>query len=85
MLEFQLGKIVVLPVYPEAPPLQRVGRTTSRSTGSNHDTEEIGLNPPLIIALNATDDVEWAEMLIKVRSSQSLSSQFSRLNPALAH
>ncbi|KIJ53580.1 hypothetical protein M422DRAFT_201775 [Sphaerobolus stellatus SS14] len=66
MVESELGKILVMPVYAKSPQQSRVGRSSSRSTGSKFSPED-GLNPPFIIALNATDDVEWAEMLIKSR------------------
>ncbi|KAF8578943.1 hypothetical protein K439DRAFT_1638433 [Ramaria rubella] len=71
MAESELGKVLVLPLHPkqQSRPL-RIGRTSSRSP-SNDSLPANGSpadgDPPLLIAVNALDDVEWAEMQIKAQ------------------
>ncbi|KAF8524377.1 hypothetical protein BU17DRAFT_84987 [Hysterangium stoloniferum] len=69
MVESELGKIIVIPLHREPnAPRGRVGRSTSRSPSSASSAPAANYSePPFLVALNAQDDVEWAEMQIKAR------------------
>ncbi|KAF8510424.1 hypothetical protein BU17DRAFT_98142 [Hysterangium stoloniferum] len=68
MVEGELGKIIVLPLYRNSRTSgpARTGRSHFRSTSTSMPAN--GPNePPLLVALNATDEVDWAELQIKAR------------------
>ncbi|GJJ15061.1 hypothetical protein Clacol_009336 [Clathrus columnatus] len=83
MAESELGKILIVPMQSQSSKREsRIGRHTSRSPSSsntspppqpypmfrmNNVDSDSSSSSPFLIALNATDDVEWAEMQMKAR------------------
>ncbi|OCB89019.1 hypothetical protein A7U60_g3827 [Sanghuangporus baumii] len=76
MVDSELGRIIVLPIVPTSKQQQEGGSGNSNNSGNNSTSSS---QPPkdsaLLIALNATDDIEWGDLQHK---AQTLAAHLSK-------
>ncbi|KAL5533753.1 hypothetical protein ACEPAG_213 [Sanghuangporus baumii] len=75
MVDSELGRIIVLPIVPTSKQQQDDGSGNNSSNNNGNSSTQPPKDSALLIALNATDDIEWGDLQHK---AQTLAAHLSK-------
>ncbi|KAL5494777.1 hypothetical protein ACEPAI_239 [Sanghuangporus weigelae] len=75
MVDSELGRIIVLPIVPTSKQQQDGGSGNNNGSNNSNSSSQPPKDSALLIALNATNDIEWGDLQHK---AQTLAAHLSK-------